>query len=134
MATDKTVYLTYEEAVLIHIGLMRALGETRYGVDFRDLVESALARPRNAAIYTNAEIIGQAATLLFGLIKNHPWLGGNKRTATTLMRRFLELNGYQKNWTIPEQIELVLAVESDQWKVAEIEKWLRLRVREESIV
>ena len=127
MATDKTVYLNYEEAVLIHIGLMRALGETRYGVDFRDLVESALARPRNAAIYTNADIIGQAATLLFGLIKNHPWLGGNKRTATTLLRRFLEQNGYQKNWTIPEQIELVLAVESDQWKVAEIETGLRVR-------
>lgn len=128
MAT-KTVYIRYEEAVLIHFSLMRALGETRYGVDFRDLVESALARPQNAAIYVNADIIGQAATLLFGLIKNHPWLGGNKRTATTLMRRFLELNGYQKNWTIPEQIELVLAVESDKWKTDEIENWLRPRVR-----
>lgn len=44
------------------------------------------------------------------------------------MRRFLELNGYQKNWTIAERIELVLAVESDKWKVAEIENWLRLHV------
>ncbi len=128
MATE-TVYIKYEEAVLIHISLMRALGETRYGIDFRDLVESALARPQNAAIYANADIIGQAATLLFGLIKNHPWLGGNKRTATTLLRRFLELNGYQKNWTTAEQIELVLAVESDEWNVAEIEDWLRSRVR-----
>ena len=128
MAT-KTVYIRYEEAVLIHFSLMRALGETRYRVDFRDLVESALARAQNAAIYVNADIIGQAATLLFGLIKNYPWLGGNKRTATSLMRRFLELNGYQKNWTIPEQIELVLAVESDKWKVDQIENWLRLRVR-----
>lgn len=127
MATDETVYIGYEEAVLIHISLMRALGETRYGVDFRDLVESALSRPRNAAVYAKADIIAQAATLLFGLIKNHPWLGGNKRTATTLMRRFLELNGYQKNWTVQEQIELVLAVESDKWKVAEIENWLRAK-------
>lgn len=128
MATKETVYLDYEEAVLIHISLMRALGENRFGVDVRDLVESALARPRNAAIYANADIIGQAATLLFGLIKNHPWLGGNKRTATTLLRRFLELNSYQKNWTIPEQIELILAVESDKWKVTKIKNWLLLRV------
>ena len=128
MATDETVYIRYQEAVLIHFSLMRNLGETRYGVDFRDLVESAPARPRNAAIYTNADVIAQAATLLFGLVKNHPWLGGNKRTATTLMRRFLELNGYRKNWTIAEQIEMVLAVESDQWKVADIENWLRPRV------
>ena len=129
MATEETVYISYEEAVLIHFSLMRALGESRFGVDFRDLVESALARPRNAAVYADADVTGQAATLLFGLIKNHTWRGGNKRTATTLMRRFLELNGYQKNWTIAEQIELVLAIESNKWKVAEIENWLRLRVR-----
>lgn len=129
MATE-TVYIKYEEAVLIHFSLMRTLGEVRYGVDHRDLIESALARPQNAAIYANADIIRQSATLLFGLIKNHPWLGGNKRTATTLLRRFLEKNGYQKNWTIAEQIELVLAIEADKWKVDEIEDWLRPRVRE----
>ncbi len=129
MATEETVYIRYEEAVLIHFSLMCALGETRYGVDHRDLIESALARPRNAAVYANADIIGQAATFLFGLIKNHPWLGGNRRNATTLLRRFLELNDYQKNWTITEQIELVLNVESDKWNVAEIENWLRPRLR-----
>lgn len=128
MATE-TVYIRYEEAVLIHFALMRTLGEVRYGVDHRDLVESALARPQNSAVYANADIIRQSATLLFGLIKNHPWLGGNKRTATTLLRRFLELNGYQKTWSVAEQIELVLAVEADEWKVDEIEKWLRPRVR-----
>ena len=110
MATDKIIYLSYAEAVLIHIRLMQALGETRYGVDFRELIDSALSRPKHSAIYENADIIRQSATLLFGLIKNHPWLGGNKRTATTLLQRFLEQNGYQKNWTNAEQIELVLGI------------------------
>jgi death on curing protein len=128
LATDETVYISYAEAVLIHIRLMQALGETRYGVDFRELIESALARPKHAAVYENADIIRQSATLLFGLIKNHPWRGGNKRTATTLLQRFLELNGYRKTWTIAEQIELVLFVESDVWKVDEIEIWLRERI------
>jgi death-on-curing protein len=105
LATEEIIYLTYEEAVLIHISLMQKFGEVRYGVDQRDLIESALARPKHAAVYENADVIRQAATLCFGLVKNHPWLGGNKRTATTLMRRFLELNGYQKSWTIEEQIE-----------------------------
>jgi death on curing protein len=127
LATE-TVYLKYEEAVLIHFLLMQKLGEKRYGVDHKELIESALARPQNAAVYQDADIIRQSATLLFGLVKNHPWLGGNKRTATTLLRRFLKLNGYRKNWTIPKQIELVLAVESDKWKVDEIEDWLRSRV------
>ena len=92
------------------------------------MIESALHRPQHAAIYEDADIIRQSATLLFGLIKNHPWLGGNKRTAITLLQRFLELNGYRKSWTIAEQIELVLLVESDAWKVDEIENWLRERV------
>jgi death on curing protein len=127
LATEKIIYLNYAEAVLIHLRLMQALGETRYGVDFRELIDSALSRPKHSAIYENADIIRQSATLLFGLVKNHPWLGGNKRTATTLLQRFLEQNGYRKNWTNAEQIQLVLAVESDAWKVDEIEDWLRNR-------
>ena len=128
MATDQTVYLRYEDAVLIHIRLMQALDEVRYGVDFRDLLDSALARPKNEADYNSGDVIRQAASLCFGLIKNHPWRGGNKRTATTLMLRFLELNGYVRRWTIREQIDMVLAVESDEWKVDEISAWLRGRV------
>ncbi len=128
MATNETVYIGYAEAVLIHIRLMQALGETRYGVDFRELIESALARPKNAESYDNADIVRQSATLLFGLIKNHPWRGGNKRTATTLLQRFLELNGCKKKWTYAEQIELVLAVESDEWNLDKIDQWLRTRI------
>jgi death-on-curing protein len=128
MAIKAPVYLTYEDALLLHLLLLRNLGETRFGIDQRSLIESALARPQHAARYENADIIRQAATLLYGLIKNHPWLGGNKRTATTLLRRFLELNGYRKNWTNAEQIELALSVEADTWKVDEIEHWLRERV------
>ena len=129
MATDEIKYVSFEEAVRIHFGLMLRLGETRRGIDSRDLIESALARPKHSAVYENADIIRQAATLLFGLVKNHPWTGGNKRTATTVLRRFLEINGYQKTWTLAEQIEMILAVESDAWKVDEIENWLRARVK-----
>ena len=129
MATDEIKYVSFEEAVRIHFGLMLRLGETRRGIDSRDLIESALARPKHSAVYENADIIRQAATLLFGLVKNHPWTGGNKRTATTVLRRFLEINGYRKTWTLAEQIEMVLAVESDALKVDEIENWLRDKVK-----
>ncbi len=129
MATDEIKYVSYEEAVRIHFGLMRRLNEIRFGIDSRDLIESALARPKHAAVYENADIIRQAATFLFGLVKNHPWTGGNKRTATTILRRFLEINGYQKKWTIAEQIKMVLAVESDTWKTDEIENWLKSKVK-----
>lgn len=113
-------YIEYLEAVEIHFELMLHYGETRIGVFDKTLIESALARPQHAAIYENADILRQAATLLFGLIKNHPWNGGNKRTATALTDSFLYRNGYDLVSTIDENIELVLNIESDKWKIDEI--------------
>jgi len=120
-------YLTYSEAVMLHIMLMRRLGETHFGVFDRNLVESALARPRHAATFEGADLIRQAATLCFGLIKDHPWLGGNKRTATILVDRFLHLNGMELRTTVNETVELALAVEADRWDVDAITAWYRQR-------
>jgi death-on-curing protein len=128
VATKEVVYLSYAEAVLAHIELMRYLGETRYGVFDRSLVESALARPQQAATYESADLVAQAATLLYGLIKNHPWVGGNKRTATTLTQLFLRRNGAKITAAVGDVVELVLAVESGEWQLAEIENWLRARM------
>ena len=126
---DDIAYLDYLEAVDLHFALMKTWGETRFGVESRDLIESALARPKHAAVYENADIVRQAATLCFGLIKNHPWTGGNKRTASFLMDEFLFQNGFELDATSNDLIEMSLALESDSWKVDEIEDWLRPRVR-----
>jgi death-on-curing protein len=108
--------------------LLRGLGEERIGIFDRNLIESALARPKQAAVYENADVIRQAATLCFGLIKNHPWQGGNKRTATHLTVIFLQLNGFRLNYSLVEIIEFSLNIEADFWKVDEIEDWLQERV------
>ena len=131
MATESDLsavrYLTYPEAVTLHIMLIRRLGETHFGVFDRSLVGSALACPRHAATLERADIIRQAATLCFGLIKNHPWLGGNKRTATILVDRFLHLNGLDLRTTVHETVEMVLAVEADRWDIDAITAWYRQR-------
>lgn len=133
MATEPVYYLDYAEAVTLHILLMRRLGETRFGAFDRTLVESALARPQQAAQYENADLIRQAATLCFGLIKNHPWVGGNKRTATILVDRFLHKNNIEVRTTKAETIALVLAVEANQWNVDEIERWYRQHTADKNI-
>ena len=129
MATEGISYLTYAEAVYLHIKLMRLLGETQYGVFDRALIESALARPRHAVAYEGADLIRQAATLCYGLIRNHPWVGGNKRTATALIDEFLFRNGVEISASILEILDLVLAVEADRWGVDDIDAWLRKHVR-----
>ena len=128
MATEGVVYISYTEAVLTHIELMRDWGERRYGVSDRALVESALARPQQAAAYGAADLLAQAATLLYGLIKNHPWIGGNKRTATALVQLFLRRNGFRIVAAVDDLLELVYAVESDEWQTNEIKAWLRQHV------
>lgn len=129
MTAENIAYIDYIEAVDLHFALMKIWGETRFGVDSRDLIESALARPKHAAIYENADLVRQAATLVFGLIKNHPWTGGNKRTASFLMEEFLYRNGFDLTATSKDLYEMCLSVESDAWKVDEIENWLRERIK-----
>jgi death on curing protein len=118
-------YVSYAEAVFVHVRLMRLVGEERYGVFDRSLIESALARPRQAAAYESADLFRQAATLCVGLIKNHPWVGGNKRTATAVVDEFLFRNGVELMAAPADVIEMVLAVEAGRWEIAEVEAWLR---------
>ena len=51
MAIEVISYISYAEAVFIHIELMRLLGETHFGVFDRTLIKSTLARPRQSATY-----------------------------------------------------------------------------------
>ena len=124
--TELPKYIPYAEAVALHIMLMRRVKEVRFGVFDRALLESALARPQQAAIYEGADLLRQAATLCFGLIKNHPWIGGNKRTATILVDSFLYRNGIEVRASTAETVQMVLEVEADRWQIDEIEDWYRL--------
>jgi death on curing protein len=128
LATDEITYLTYEDVIFLHFDQMRLAGETRFGVEDRNLILSALARPRHAATYESADLVRQAATLYFGFIRNHPWTGGNKRTASAIVDAFLMLNGLEIDAQIHEILDLVLGIQSDRYGVDEIETWLRRRV------
>lgn len=121
------LYIDYVQAVDLHFTLMRTWGETRFGVENRDLIESALARPKHSATYEGADVIRQAATLCFGLIKNQPWTGGNKRTACFLMDEFLYINKIELTASSADLYEMSLAVEANLWIVDDIEFWLRER-------
>jgi hypothetical protein len=55
LAIEPIRYLSYAEAVTLHIMLMRRLSEAHFGVLDRALIESAMARPRQAATFENAD-------------------------------------------------------------------------------
>ncbi|HKS27185.1 MAG TPA: type II toxin-antitoxin system death-on-curing family toxin [Pyrinomonadaceae bacterium] len=124
MATEPLRYITFVEAVVEHIELMRTLGEARYGIFDRALLQSALARPQQSAAYEGASLERQAATLCFGLIKNHPFIGGNKRTATHLTDRFLKINGFEIVAAASGVVELVMAIEAGRWEIERVTEWM----------
>jgi len=76
----------------------------------RDLLESALGRPRNYALYQQADIALQAAVLAHGIAENQPFIDGNKRTAEVAMLGFLVINGYDLNATEEQLVEWMLAL------------------------
>ncbi|HBN07310.1 MAG TPA: type II toxin-antitoxin system death-on-curing family toxin [Cyanobacteria bacterium UBA8530] len=93
---SETDYLDIGEVVEIHDQMIDRYGGA-YGFNGpsgEGLVESAVHRPRNKALYEGADLPAQAASLLFGLGKNHGFLDGNKRIALAATSVFLLLNGW----------------------------------------
>ena len=89
------VWIDEQDALTIHDRLL-ALHGGPSGVRDKTLLSSALARPRQHLAYsTQADIIRMAAAYTAGIVGNHPFVDGNKRTGFVIGVLFLELNGYR---------------------------------------
>lgn len=80
------------------------------GVRDEGLLDSALARPRNRHLYAEADIAALAAAYAFGLVKNHPFVDGNKRVSFVVTELFLELNGCRLNLADRDIVEIWFAL------------------------
>lgn len=105
--------------------LMQRLGETQLITFDRGLIDTALSRPRNAAEHENADLVRQSAALCFGVIKDRPWNCGNKRMATILTDRFLQMNGMKVNASTTQVIEMAVSIDTDRWNIDNVEQWYR---------
>lgn len=74
------------------------------------LLDSALARPLERHAYSEATIAELAARYAFGLLKNHPFLDGNKRIGFTAATLFLTLNGRKFDATETDVVIQTLAL------------------------
>ena len=87
-----------------------------------------MARPQHAAQYAEADLAEQAATLLWGLAENQPFVDGNKRVALVVTLTFLELNGYRIESTEDERVELMFEI-AKGLGVDEVASRLRSKLR-----
>ncbi len=103
--------LTLDEVLGIHAHQIHRYGG-RPGLRDRALLESALAMPRAAFAghELHESLIEKAAALLFHLVKNHPFVDGNKRVGLAVCLVFLRLNGTAIRASDDELVELVIGV------------------------
>ncbi len=105
------------------------LAEHGGGTGIRDagLLASALARPRNAAAYGAADVPALAALYALGIIKNHPFIDGNKRVGTVLLETFLQLNGYRLGASDAELLATIMALAAGELDDEAFTLWVRER-------
>lgn len=102
------IWVDERDALTLHTRLL-ALHGGRAGVRDENLLRSALARPQQHFAYADAaDIIDMATAYTGGIVRNHPFIDGNKRTGFVVGILFLELNGYRVTASEEEAAQAVL--------------------------
>ncbi len=114
------VYAIHDRQLAEHGGLegIRDLGA----------VESALARPRNLAVYGEPDVAELAAAYAYGLARNHGFADGNKRTAWVIARLFLADNGCRLQFDALDAVKTVEAVAAGTLEETAFAAWFRQRL------
>lgn len=120
------IYLSLEEVIAIHDTLVKNFGGI-FGIRDKSLLESAIATPMTAVfgqeMYPTA--FDKAAAYIFSISRNHPFLDGNKRTATFSCFTFLEANGQTLTYNENEVLEFVVSVAEGKIEKEQISLYLK---------
>lgn len=119
-------YLTPQQVLAIHDQAVKRFGGS-YGVRDLGLVESAVGRPQATfdAVELYGSVFEKTAALLQSLLKNHPFVDGNKRTALSSAAIFLQMNGYVLVNSHEEEVEFAVSVDNQNLSLEEIAAWLK---------
>ncbi|HSI28187.1 MAG: type II toxin-antitoxin system death-on-curing family toxin [Methylophilus sp.] len=116
---DKNALLRlHDESLSLHGGVT--------GIRNEGLLDSALARPLNLALYELPDVAALVASYGCGLAKNHPFVDGNKRAAFLSVGLFLFLNGYRLTATQVDATLTILALAAGEIDEAGFAEWIRV--------
>lgn len=124
-------YLSLGEVVHLHRRLIDQSGGS-HGLRDIGALESAVAQPRmtfdGEDLYPS--LTEKAVALGFSLIKNHPFIDGNKRIGHLSMEMMLVLNGQEIDADVDESEKIILGVAAGETDRAQLLQWLESRVRD----
>lgn len=117
------------DALAIH-GRLLALDGGLTGLRDRSLLQSALARPQQLQAHgDNPDSAALAAAYTAGIIRNHPFFDGNKRTGFVIGVLFLEMNGHRFTASEETCAQAVLSLAADTLDESAFATWMRANAR-----
>ena len=121
------IYLSAEQVLFLHARLIAETGGS-HGVRDLKMLLSALGRPQASYDQSDLypEITTKAAALMDSLIRNHPFIDGNKRTGITAAAMFYHINGFRLDVTNVELESFTLEVAQSKHSIDEIAAWFQM--------
>lgn len=117
-------FVPLSAVLTIHAELLREFGG-KSGMRDRGLLESALARPKHLHLYEKADLFRLAAAYAFGVIKNHPFIDGNKRTGLVVAYAFLNINKVEMTASEEEATIVMLGVADSSVEEKTLAAWFQ---------
>ena len=120
----KPVWVFREVVLMLHEQSLAQFGGSA-GVRDEGLLDSALGRPQHRFAYGKPTLFDLAASYAFGLVKNHPFIDGNKRTGFIVAVTFLELNGLRYGASEVDATVRTLALAAGEMSETAYSAWLK---------
>jgi death-on-curing protein len=125
------VWIDERDALALHDRLLALHGGSA-GLRDSGLLKSALARPQQHFAYAvSPNIIDMATVYTAGIVRNHPFVDGNKRTGFVVGILFLELNGYRFTASEEDAAQAVLELAAGNLDETGYSAFLRANVKRE---
>jgi len=121
------LWISQELVLAIHDELLAEHGGAT-GLRDEGLLDSALARPENLFSYKKVDLFGLSATYTHGILRNHPFIDGNKRTAFLTGYVFLRKNKKELVASEAEATQMILSLASKKLSETEFVTWLKKHV------
>jgi death on curing protein len=121
---NEPVWVTEEDCLSFHDKLLARFGGAS-GARDKGLLLSALARPQHVFAYEKPSLFDLAAAYAHGIVKNHPFIDGNKRSGFLAATLFLEANGIRFNGDERDAVIQTLALAAGESTLQDFSAWLQ---------
>ncbi len=122
--TAEIVWITEAVVLAIHDEQLSQHGGAA-GLRDAGLLQSALARPKQRAAYSNPDLAELASLHALAIAQNHPFIDGNKRTCLVAMELFLVLNGQELAASDADAVLAILAMAAGTISDDDFIAWVR---------